>query len=405
MEKIMIIGAGDFQLPLVEKAAEKFEVVLVAPSIDERFDKYVSKKYYFDVRDSENILKIAQEEKISGVITDQTDIPVRTVAYVAENMGLSGIGYETAKIFTDKSLMRKTLEENGLPTIPYITTGSLDEALTFYRELSSPVIIKPLDTQGSRGVYRIDSEEKLKELFDEAKNFSTNKKVIVEKYITGGEVVIEAITVNGEVKEQICGDTIYFDDKKNFSAKKRIFPSLKDEKIVKKALDFNKKTVEAFGLNNGITHGEYIIDGGEVYLIEIAARGGGVFISSDLIHEETGLETEEFLLDIATGKEINLHTENKKQVAGYRAFYLPKGTVTKIEGLEEVKALPYIRRHQFDKISLGLELGENVNKTSRFAFIIVAENYDKWYEYEKEVKDILKVEVTDGNNVNSIIWE
>ena len=405
MDKIMIIGAGDFQLPLVQKAAEKYRVILVAPSIDERFEKYAYRKYYHDVRDLDSILKIAKEEKIAGVITDQTDIPVRTVAYVAENLGLPGIGYETSKIFTDKSLMRETLKKAGLRTIPYITTASLSEAVSFFNSLGSAAIIKPLDTQGSRGVYRIENEEKLRELFDEAKSFSTNGKVIVEKYITGGEVVIEAITVNGEVKEQICGDTIYFDDKKTFSAKKRIFPSQREEKIVQSSLDFNKKIIEAFGLNNGITHGEYILDGDEVYLIEIAARGGGVFISSDLIHEETGLETEEFLIDIATGREIALNTENRNQVAGYRAFYLPKGKVTKIEGLEETLAFPFIRRHQFDKIHLGLELGENVNKTSRFAFIIVAEDYDKWCEYESKVKKTLRITVEDGEKVRGIIWE
>ena len=405
MEKLMIIGAGDFQLPLVEKAAESFKVIIVAPSIDERFEKYAYKKYYHDVRDLDSILKIAKDEGVVGVITDQTDIPVRTVAYVAEKLGLPGIGYETSKIFTDKSLMREKLEEARLRTIPYVTTDSLEEAVSFYKKLGSAVIIKPLDTQGSRGVYKIDSEEKLRALFDEAKQFSTNGKVIVEKYITGGEVVIEAVTVGGEVKEQICGDTIYFDDKKTFSAKKRIFPSGCDEKIVKSSLEFNKKIIEAFGLNNGITHGEYILDGDEVYLIEIAARGGGVFISSDLIHEETGLETEQFLIDIATGKEVTLNTENKNQVAGYRAFYLPKGKVTKIEGLEETLAFPFIRRHQFDKIHLGMELGENVNKTSRFAFIIVAENHEKWREYESKVKDTLKITVSDGENENGIIWE
>ena len=405
MKKIMIIGAGDFQLPLVKKAAESYKVVLVAPSIDNRFEEYAYKKYYYDVRDLDNILRIAQEENISGVITDQTDIPVRTVAYVAEKMGLCGIGYEVSKIFTDKSLMREKLIKANLPHIPYITTDSKDEALKFFTSLGSDVILKPLDTQGSRGVYRISDADGLKRLFDKSKSYSTNKKVIVEKYITGSEVVIEAVTVGGEVKAQICGDTIYFDDKKTFSAKKRIFPSKQSKSIVNKALEFNKKIVEAFALNNGITHGEYIIDGNEVYLIEIAARGGGVFISSDLIHEETGLNTEEFLLDIAMGKAPKLNTENKNVVAGYRAFYLPKGTVESVEGLDEVKAFSFIRHHQFDKIKVGMELNENVNKTSRFAFIIVADNFEQWSEYEKKVIDTLKVTVNDNGKKKEIIWE
>ena len=109
MEKIMIIGAGDFQLPLVQRAAERFEVLLVAPAISAEFDPYYSKKLLIDVRKKEEILEFARREGIVGVITDQTDIPVRTVAYVARELGLPGIGYETGCLFTDKSLMRERL--------------------------------------------------------------------------------------------------------------------------------------------------------------------------------------------------------------------------------------------------------------------------------------------------------
>ena len=405
MKKIMIIGAGDFQLPLVKRASEDYDVVLVAPVISDEFKKYAFSCYNYDVRDKDSILKIAKEEDISGVITDQTDIPVRTVAYIAEKMGLCGIGYETAKIFTDKSLMREKLIEAGLQTIPFVKTDNISEAVRFFEGINSPVIVKPLDTQGSRGVIRVDRASDLDSAFNEAKAFSSNGVVLVEKYIIGDEVVIEGITYNYNVVSQICGDTIYFDDKSKFSAKKRIFPSLQSKEIVDKALSFNKSIIETFGLNSGITHGEYIIDNGEVYLIEIAARGGGVFISSDLINAETNINTEEFLLDIAMGKkpELNIYETNK--VAGYRAFYLPEGEVVDIKGVEEVLSFPFIRHHQLDNIKLGMKIGENVNKTSRFALIIVADNYEQWREYEKQVINTLKITCDNNGELRSIIWE
>ena len=403
--KLMIIGAGDFQLPLVEKAAEKYDVILVAPSVDERFDKLISKKYLYDVRDKETILDIAKREGIVGVITDQTDIPVRTVAYVAEKLGLNGIGYEISKVFTDKNLMREKLKKCGLPYLPYLTTSSFDEAKEFFNKINSDVIVKPLDTQGSRGVFRVKSADDLEAAFNSAKAFSTNNTALIEKYVVGDEVVIEGITVNGEVKAQICGDTIYFDDKSTFSAKKRVFPSRQSEAIVNKALEVNKNIVKAFGLNNGITHGEYIIDGNEVYLIEIAARGGGVFISSDLISTQLGIDVEEFLIDIAVGNEINLDIKNENVVSGYRAFYLPEGKVVSVNGIEEVKNLPYVKRNQLDKIHVGLELGANVNKTSRFALIIVANSFEKWTEYENEIKDLLQIKVENNSQIFDIIWE
>ena len=71
MSKIMIVGAGDYQLPVVEAASAENEVVLVAPKIDERFDRYISSKYLFDVRNKDEILAAAQKEKIQGIVTDQ----------------------------------------------------------------------------------------------------------------------------------------------------------------------------------------------------------------------------------------------------------------------------------------------------------------------------------------------
>ena len=401
----MIIGAGDFQLPLVEKAAEKYDVILVAPSVDERFDKLILRKYLYDVRDKETILEIAEKEGIAGVVTDQTDIPVRTVAYVAENIGLNGIGYEVSRVFTDKNLMREKLKASGLPYLPYLTASSYEEALKFFEELNSDVIVKPLDTQGSRGVFRVSNADELKKAFESSKSFSSNNTALIEKYVVGDEIVIEGVTVDGKTVAQICGDTIYFDDKSTFSAKKRVFPSRRSDAIVNKALELNKSIVEAFGLNNGITHGEYIIDGDYVYLIEIAARGGGVFISSDLISTQLGINVEEFLLDIACGNGNKPSIDKKNVVSGYRAFYLPEGRVVCVEGIEKVKKFPFIKRHQLDKIHTGLELGANVNKTSRFALIIVAESFDKWAEYENKVKETLHIKVANNSETNDIIWE
>ena len=86
--------------------------------VSQDFKEYADKIYDLDLRRQDEILEIAQKEKIDGIITDQTDIPVRTMAYVADNMGLPGIGYDTACLFTDKGKMRQKLEELGIPVLP-----------------------------------------------------------------------------------------------------------------------------------------------------------------------------------------------------------------------------------------------------------------------------------------------
>ena len=152
MENILIIGAGDFQLPLVQRASRSYNVLLAAPVISDAFGPYISDSLLIDVRDKDRILEFARERSICGVITDQTDIAVRSVAYVAEKLGLPGIGYKTGCLFTDKSLMRERMAQLGIKLLPHRTVSSLEEALAYYDEIGGSIIIKPLDTQGSRGV-------------------------------------------------------------------------------------------------------------------------------------------------------------------------------------------------------------------------------------------------------------
>lgn len=406
MEKIMIIGAGDFQLPLVQRAAERFEVLLVAPAISAEFDPYYSKKLLIDVRKKEEILEFARREGIVGVITDQTDIPVRTVAYIARELGLPGIGYETGSLFTDKSLMRERLAELGLPLLPNKTVFSVEEAVAFYRGLGGSVIIKPLDTQGSRGVQAVHSEEELREKYHEAERWSSNGGVIVERLATGREFVVEGIAVNHEFRNLCCGDTLYFDIPDAYAAKSRIFPTTADAALERKVLELNEKIITGFGLKQGITHSEFIMDGDEVYLMETAARGGGVYISSDLIRLSTGLHVEDFLLDIATGRCTTMPELLPQQCyCGYMAFYVPVGTVTAVEGLEEVKALPYVHRNQLNGLYVGKTTSTaHTDKTSRLAIIVSAPTREELDARMAHIRETLRVQVESDEGVRGLIW-
>ncbi|MCD8145707.1 MAG: ATP-grasp domain-containing protein [Clostridiales bacterium] len=406
MKKVLIVGAGDFQLPLVQKAAESYQVLLAAPVIGEAFQPYLTKQLLIDVRAREEILAFARAEQIDGVITDQTDIAVRTVAYVAQEMGLPGIGYETGRLFTDKALMRQKLAQLGIPQLPNRTVFSLAEAEDYYAQLGGAVIIKPLDTQGSRGVQAVRSADELREKYAEAARWSSNGGVIVERLATGREFVVEGLSFNYQFQNLTCGDTLYFDIPDAYAAKSRIMPSTADEELTNRVLELNRRIITGFGLKQGITHSEYIMDGDEIYLMETAARGGGVFISSDLISLSTGLCTEEFLLNIATGQQTEMPEILPQQCyCGYMAFYIPVGKVTALSGVEEVQALPYVHRNQLDKLRLGMENREgHTDKTSRLALIVSAPTREELNRRMKNIQSLLRVEVSTENGVRGLIW-
>ena len=406
-KNILIIGAGDFQRPLVQRASLSYNVLLAAPVVSDVFKPYIADALLIDVRDKEGILAYAREKSICGVITDQTDIAVRSVAYVAENLGLPGIGYETGCLFTDKSLMRKRMAELGIKLLPNRTVSSFDEALAYYREIGGNVIIKPLDTQGSRGVQICRSEEELEAKYAEAARWSSNHNVLIERFATGREFLVEGLSLDYEFRNLCIGDTLYFDLPDAFAAKSRIFPTEADDGLRQRVLDLNTRIITGFGLKQGLTHSEYIMDGDDIYLIETAARGGGVFISSDLIHYSCGLDTEGFLLDIATGQQKGLPPIKPQQcVCGYLAFYIPVGKVVRVSGVREVQELPFVHRNQLDKLHVGIENKEgHTDKTSRLALIISAPDRETFKERAALVRSMLQVETETENGILPLIWE
>lgn len=404
---VLIIGAGDFQIPLINRASEQYNVFLAAPIIGNEIKNKLAGFLETDVRDKDKILEYARSNKIDGVITDQTDIPVRTVAYVAEKMNLPGIGYETSILFTDKAEMRKKLIAGGIPVLPNATVASLNEAEDFFRSLNDSVIIKPCDMQGSRGVMRCDSIDELRSKYSECRKWSSDGNIVIEKLARGREFVVEGLAFNFEFSNLICGDTDYFNIPDAYAAKSRIFPSEADSELVERVCNLNTNIIKTFGLKQGITHSEFIMDGEEIYLIETAARGGGVFISSDLISLSTELNTEEFLLNIALGKqEAFPDIQNRNGCCGYLALFIPKGKVISVKGVDEIKSLPYIHHNQLDKLKVGLKNEKgNTDKTSRLAMIVSADNRQQYNERVNYIKTALSADVLTEDGIQGIVWD
>jgi carbamoyl-phosphate synthase large subunit len=303
--------------------------------------------------------------------------------------------------------MRARMAELGIKLLPNRTVASLEEAEAYYAEIGGNVIIKPLDTQGSRGVQVCRSASELASKYEEAARWSSNHNVLIERFATGREFVVEGLAADYEFRNLCIGDTLYFDLPDAFAAKSRIFPTVVDDTLRQRVLDLNTAIITGFGLRQGITHSEFIMDGDDIYLIETAARGGGVFISSDLIRLSCGLDTEGFLLDIATGRQKGLPEIRPQQcICGYLAFYIPVGKVISVRGVREVQALPFVHRNQLDKLRVGMENREvHTDKTSRLALILSAPDRDTFEERARLVRSMLQVETETDNGIMPLIWE
>lgn len=407
MKNFMVLGASALQIPLIQQVRKKgYNVVVVSPHHNEPGVSYADYFVEADVRDKETILEFAKKYNIVGITTDQTDIPVRTAAYVAEKMGLPGIGYDTACLFTDKYLMREKCKELGLPTVKYKKVKNIQEAVEFFKYVNSKVILKPVDNQGSKGVSIVSNIEELYEKYHEAMSFSMEKAVLIEQFIKGKEYVVEGVVLNYEYKNIICGEYHHFEIPGIFASAFTVFPVIGKESLVKRIQELNEKIITGFGLKNGRTHSEFIVtEEDEIYLIETAARGGGVFISSDIVPLITGFNSEDFLIGIATNNIKDISQIKKNEIfCCCLAFYLPVGEIVELENVKKVVSMPFTHRNNLENLYLGMKTKSYKDKTGRYFIVISGTNPEILMSNVEAVKNTLKIKVKTNSGIKGPIW-
>ncbi len=409
MKKIMILGAGDFQVPLIKEAKKMgLNVIVIGPKGEYPGFELADQKYYLDVRDREKILELAKNNHIDGIATDQTDLPVRTVAYIAEKLGLYGIGSDTANLFSDKYLMREKCRSLGLPVLNYGLFNDISSATKYCEKYGFPKVIKPVDNQGSRGVFKIYNIDDLEKFFVQAQNYSSNNSVLIEEFIDGWEFVVDSLTINHEYKNLIIGDSHLFKIRNMFIPKKRLFPTIVGKETQDQVLEMDRKIIRGYGLRNGITFAEYIWDKktNKIYLLEIGARGQGVYISSDIIPEFTGLNVNRFILNTAIRNSYKVVLSiNKKISAGYMAFYLPEGIVTDISGIKKLNKIDGVIGHNLYSIKKNQQIRSIDDKSARKTIALKAYNRKELDILINRVKSILTIKVKTQKGLSSIVWD
>lgn len=406
-KRVMILGANNFVIPLIKRAKkEGLYTIIVSPDKTEPGFEYADERVYTDLRDKDKVLEAAEKLNIDGIITDQAETPVRTVAYVAEQLKLPGIGVDKSELFTNKYLMRETCRRIGIDTIKYKLVDNVEDAIAFFDTMDCDAIMKPIDSAGSRGVVKIKDIETIREEFEYTKSASKSGKVIIEEYIEGKELLLDGVVFNGEYQTIICGEYIKCDIPGVFSEYMGKYPA----EITKEQYDMVnalvKRIIEGFGLPWGRTHTEVKINDKGAWLMETAARGGGRYISSGIVPLMTDFSSEKFLLDACLGQVSEVPKIRKKNVsAGYVSLFLPKGEVISVEGLQNVIDLPYTYSHNFEDIKVGFKTSEFKDKIEGRFIHLVAKDDAELYARVEEIKRLIKIRVKTENGVEGPIWE
>jgi biotin carboxylase len=367
----MIVTAGANQAPLILKARELGYDVLAtdsnagAPSLP-----LADHSAIVDAADFAELLRVARRWRPQAILTEQTDVAVPGVAFVADTLGLPGIGYRTAVRATDKWEMRKACQATGLPTPAFRLVESAEQAVAAARELGLPVVIKPVDNQASRGVTKVDATDAVEAAAVRALAASATGRALVEQQMFGAECSVESF---------VCGDTVTIlgvseKTKSNppYSYDLRlIYPGSFTAEQFRAIATANAQVIGAIGIRMGFAHTELIMTADGVRLIEVAARGCGARVITDLLPRLTGIDLLAARLHQAAGREVSMAQTQPQLVGMLRFFEFAPGVVRSVSGLEAAAALDGVIHLQFSP-TVGATLCEPRSGDQRPGFVLAA---------------------------------
>lgn len=321
MKKLAIVGASYLQEPLIQRAKKKgIETHVFAWAAGDVGEKSADFFYPISTTDKEKILEKCREIRVDGICTIASDLAVIAVNYVAYHMGLIGNSPECTKKSTNKHLMRECFKNHGLPSPGSFLVESTSDMEGL--DIKYPVIVKPLDRSGSRGITKVEDFSGLEGAIKLAKDQGFEKKALVEEFISGKEYSVEYVSWQGKHKflaltEKFTTGAPCYVETAHFE------PADVDEETLDRIKDVVERSLDALGIENGASHSELKVDEeGNVGLIEIGGRMGGDCIGSHLVELTTGTDYLEAVIDIALGNPPKEY-EKKEGFAAVR-FILTK---------------------------------------------------------------------------------
>lgn len=391
-KKMMILGAGELQIPAIKKAKELgYQIILVDYNENAPGFALADVKLVVSTLDQEEVYRQALLYQPDVVITSTSDGPVRTAAYVNEKLGKKpDLSYENAQCATIKSKMRDRLKENGVPIPKYYAALDFDAYMKAVNALHEHCIVKPADNAGSRGVVLLEPEERgnsdmaaqmsgeeaavqierrkgdpkglirrleaySRLLYQYSKSNSRNGTVMVEEVMEGPEVSVEALVIEKEPHIITVTDK-YITSPPYFVELAHCEPSILDDNVIEEIKAVAAQAIKAIGIENAPAHVEIKVTEEGPKIVELAARLGGDFITSRLVPLSTGIDLVGASVLLATGEKPDL-TPGRQQGAAIHFIH------TREEGILSEIVLPKTGQEGVEEIALYKKLGEKVNGT------------------------------------------
>lgn len=397
---LIIVGGGMLQYAAVETAHNMGLKVCVLDMYGK--DAYAAPIsdacYKVSTKDVEGCVRAAVDfagtHNVVGAYSEGGDNEP-TVAAIAEKLGLPNIGYETALDCNNKIRMRQRLAEHNVPGPRFAFAETVDEAITEAKKLGFPLVVKAIDSSGSRGVQIMHDFEGFERACENAINASNvDKRILLEEYLEGEEYSIDTIIYNGILYP--CGlSDREFDYSKKFAVQTgSVTPSRLPEDIQRKMYMLMDSAAKAIGVNNTAFKGDLILCGDEPKVLEITARLSGGFDSQYRKPYSFGIDLLKATIDMSIGNPLDFRDIIPQWVKFSKTTspFPEPGIVKSVKGLDKIKAMKGVR-NIFGDVKVGDVIQPYTSLVSRIMQIVLcADSYEELIALEKEVLSTLIIE-------------
>lgn len=366
MRKTLLIVSGGVQATHGIKRAKDMGCHVVvsdknpsAPGFALADDRLLASTYHAEETVAAAELYHRTVRPIDGVITIACDVPL-TVASVAARLGLPGISVESATLAQDKLAMKRRFADAGVPVPWFSPLTDPDQLRRFAKQRDYRLVIKPVDSRGSRGVQRLVPDTDIDRAFALAAAQSPTRRVMVEEYLLGPQISTESILIDGE------GFTPGFSDR-NYEHLDRYapyfienggdLPSHLDERTQETVKRTAEAAGRALGIRTGNVKGDLVVVNGKPYVIELAARASGGYFCTREIPLNTGVDFVGAVIKLALGERVeaaDLQPKRLTPIVQRYAFPEP-GRVARIAGIDEARRTPGI-----EEVAVTVALGDEI---------------------------------------------
>ena len=376
MTKLMILGGGSCQKNAVlHGKALGYEVIVAdyskAPAAAGFADRHIDVSTF----DSEGCIRAARETGVDGVMTMGTDQPVLTAALVAEALQLpSAISAKAAKSVTNKKIMKALFQVNDIPSVksrlihPHSTIEDIEE-------LSEPVVLKPLDSQGQRGIFRLEDKALTFQYLDQTLSFSRETEALLEEYYPSDEITVSGWIQDSRLAILTVTDRILLPDPVHIGiCTSHRFPSIHMDQYpeIKR---ISEKIVSAFQLKNGPLYVQMLIGAEGIMVNEVAARIGGAF-EDVIIPRISGFDILGAVTRLSLGREadtaplLDFDCSRSTDTASVQLMFADPGRIASVTPLAEILALEHVIDAGYN-YRPGDEIGTIENATARFGHCVL----------------------------------